>query len=306
MISEYKLSVQITCVINGVKKMPAILKHFIHRLKDCNPKNVSVYYTEYKGHAVEVSKICADAGVDLIIAVGGDGTFNEVLNGIFSSVKPDTPICLIPNGTGNDFCTGQKISFDDQKILQAIRNMSFKYFDTGLITQGQQKRYFLNVMDIGFGGLATMLLDRQRKKGIHGGLSYSLAILRTFLEFKKPHVEIKIDGRPYYTGKLMMLAISNGHRFGNGLIIHPDARPDDGLLGVTLLGNVGLIDYVLNLSNLKKGRYIKHKHITYSTCTTVAVRVLSGSAPIETDGEIFGYGDIDISIVPASIRLLLY
>ena len=105
---------------------------------------------------------------------------------------------------------------------------------------------------------------------------------------------------------MMMLAVSNSNSFGNGLIIYPDSRPDDGLLGVTTLGNVTILDYILNLSNLRKGNYIKHNDIKYSVCYKLSLNILSRTAPVETDGEVFGAGNFDVSVIPSILRVLKY
>ncbi|MBK8052430.1 MAG: YegS/Rv2252/BmrU family lipid kinase [Saprospiraceae bacterium] len=296
----------ISCIINGIRPISKDIVSFFDALKTNFKGNISFFYTEFHGHATEIARNCSKIQEHLIIAVGGDGTFNEIVNGVLKSEMPDTAICLVPNGTGNDFCRAQSIRFDSDKILSAIKNAAFKYYDVGLICQSEQKRYFLNVMDAGFGGYATMLLDRQRQQGLRGGLSYSLAILRTFFCFEKPEVTIYIDNEIYYTGKLMMIAVSNSKSFGNGLIIYPDSKPDDGLLGVTTLGNVTIIDYLLNLSNLRKGNYIKHPAILYTTCSRLSVKIISGAAPIEADGEVFGTGDVHIEVVPYAIRIMQY
>jgi diacylglycerol kinase (ATP) len=295
----------ITCIINGIRPISAEFRMFIETLKAIYGNNITVFYTEYKGHAIEIASKYSFAG-HLIMAIGGDGTFNEVVNGIMSSKNGQAALCLIPNGTGNDFCRSQAIRFDTQNILFAIKNPEFKNYDLGQVSSVGHVRYFLNVMDAGFGGHATMLLDRQRKLGLRGGLSYSIAILRTFFKFKKPEVEIFVDNKLHYSGKMMMLAVSNSNSFGNGLIIYPDSRPDDGLLGVTTLGNVTILDYILNLSNLRKGNYIKHYDIKYTVCSKLSLNILSGTAPVETDGEVFGAGNFDVSVIPSILRVLKY
>ena len=122
-----------------------------------------VIYTTYSGHAIQLAKEYSINGFDLILAVGGDGTFNEVINGVLLSEKLNTIVGLIPNGTGNDFCRAQALTFDKYRILNAIKNRNYTLFDLGKVNQNTKVRYFINVMDIGFGGFATHILDRQRR-----------------------------------------------------------------------------------------------------------------------------------------------
>ena len=265
-----------------------------------------VLYTDYEGHAIELAKKYSLEGVDLIFSIGGDGTFNEVINGIILSSKINTPVCLIPNGTGNDFCRAQNFCFDKERILTALKYRTYLFYDVGKVSQNNKVRYFLNVMDIGFGGLATHILDQQRRKGLTGGLSYSIAILRTFFTFKKPNVSLILDHKEVYSGKMMMVAIANSSTFGNGLVIFPGAKANDGKLGLTVLGDVTFWDYLINLRNLKRGTKIKHKSMMYSEGKSIHIRINKGYAPIEMDGEVFGDGDCDIEILPGVIKVLKY
>lgn len=262
-----------------------------------------INYTQYKGHAIDLAKEAAIRATDLIVAVGGDGTVNEVLNGMIQSGKSHSNLGIIPHGTGNDFCKAQNIIFNASRILEAIQHPAYHIYDTVKVTQHHQSRYFMNVMDAGFGGFATNLLDKQRTKGLNGKLSYSVAILRSFFAFKKPIASVWIDEKLAYQGKLMMLAIANGSTFGNGLVIYPEAKADDALLGVVILGKVSLLDYVLNLQKLKKGIRIKHRSVFYETGKMIRLDDIIGSTPIELDGEVFGNGPCTIEIVPKSIKI---
>ncbi|MGB4958769.1 MAG: YegS/Rv2252/BmrU family lipid kinase [Saprospiraceae bacterium] len=265
------------------------------------------FYTEYAGHANKLTREACERDADLIVAVGGDGTFNEVINGVLASRKNDVGIAFIPNGTGNDFCSGQKITFNLEKFLKGLEFQRFRSIDAGMIQNSDDEtRYFVNIADIGFGGHTTHLLNQQRANGLKGGLSYSVAIFRAFLNFKKPEVKIISDGKLIYEGRLMMLTFCNGDRFANGLIIHPGAKPDDGLLNLTLLGDVNLWDYISNIGRLKKGKLIVHPSITYHETKTIHVDIIKGKALIETDGEVFGSGSISVTVLTNAIKLLEY
>jgi len=242
----------------------------------------------------------------LIIILGGDGMFNEAINGILTSNQPQTLILLLPNGTSNDFCRSQNFIFEHDKVIYSIQNQMFKRYDVGKVSGKMGDRYFLNVMDIGFGGLATELLDKQRKKGLTGGISYFIAILRTFFKYKKPTLSITIDGQNIHPTQTLMVAICNGPCFGNGLYIHPGACPDDGYFGITILGNVTLWDYVSNISILKQNKHIKHNSIQYLSAKNINLQVQNGYAPIETDGEVFGDGNCSITLLPDVLHILQY
>jgi len=297
----------IVFIINSLRKMPVDLTNLWSEInQNTSVKSCTALLTKYAGHASELALMASNEKADLIIAIGGDGTFNEVLNGILKSGNPNTSLALIPNGTGNDFCRGQGIIYKVEKFMDALKNQNYIYYDAGVIIQGTSQRYFLNIADLGFGGHTAKILNNQRKMGLKGSISYSVAILRSFGSFRKPEVKIMADGKPLYNGKLMMLTVCNGDTFGSGLIIHPGAKPDDGLLNITLLGEVTLWDYVSNIFKLKKGIKIDHPNISYHTAKKISFTITKGNAFIESDGEIVGDGDAEISILPGSVKVLKY
>lgn len=295
------------CIINTQRRQSIELKIFLSELEIFFGNNVcKLLYTEYAGHAMQLSETYSKCNVDLILAVGGDGTFNEVINGIILSGKTDIVLGLIPNGTGNDFCRAQGLTFNKSKIITAIKNLNYVSYDLGRVSQNNKIRYFLNVMDIGFGGLATHILNNQRKIGLRGGILYSLAILRTFFAFKKPQAILYLDQKEIYYGDMMMTAVCNSSTFGNGLVISPLANAFDGKLGVTVLGNISLMTYLKNLRKLKKGVKIEHESIYYTEGRSLSIQIKKGIAPIELDGEVFGGGDCLIDVVPKALKILRY
>jgi YegS/Rv2252/BmrU family lipid kinase len=293
----------ITFIINALRSISPDISVLID---DCQKllSEIDIKYTEFQGHAYNLAKIDAAKDKHLIIAVGGDGTFNEVVNGVADSGNVNAVIALIPNGTGNDFCKAQGILFSGQSMIEMIKNPAPVTIDLGMITSGLKSRYFLNIADIGFGGYATKLLDSQRQKGLNGGLSYHVAILRAFISYRKPIAKVMVDDIQIYEGPLMMLAICNSSTFGHGLVIHPGARPDDGILNISLLGRITFWDYISNLIQLKKGKKIHHPAICYMTGMAIEVISSDKFAAIETDGETFGEGSVKVSVVPKCIKLL--
>lgn len=304
---ENKAIRNIEIIINTLRKLPPALQVFLHHLNETAVgEKTAFHYTVYAGHATQLAYAACENKADLIIAVGGDGTFHEVVNGMLHYDAGLPALALIPNGTGNDFCRSQHIVFSVQRLLAALQAPVYRWVDAGKIELKTGVRYFLNIADLGFGGHTASILNMQRKKGLHGGISYSLAIIRAFGSYRMPEVFITADGHDLYRGKLMMLAICNGSTFGNGLIIQPDARTDDGKFHLALLGKVSFADYILNLITLKKGNKIKHKNVHYSEARMVKVHVIKKGAITEADGEIAGEGDIEVVIMPSAIPLLVY
>jgi diacylglycerol kinase (ATP) len=238
---------------------------------------------------------------DVVIAVGGDGTCNEVINGIMLSKTDEVQFGVIPNGTGNDF-TRNLPKFSPIDFVTNVINGSGKKIDVGQIVFADTRRYFLNVADIGFGAKVVETMERQRKKGLGGKTSYSLAILRTFFTYKKPKMVVKGDGINF-SGKALMMVFSNGSTFGHGLQVFPGAELDSGVLGLTMIGDVSLYEYVKNLKNLRKGKRIKHKEVHYHEFKTLDIQV-GANVFVEVDGEIAGKSSIRIEVVPKTLFLI--
>lgn len=262
--------------------------------------NLSVVYkfTERSKHATELAASSCQEGADFIIAVGGDGTAHEVVNGIAGT---EVAFGIVPCGTGNDFCRSLG-SFDVKRFVSAIVESDTTLIDLGKIHFENGSVYFLNIADIGFGAEVVNCMNLQREKGITGKLSYSLAILRTFFTYRK--TRIVIDGGTFeFEGEVLLIAFCNGKSFGHGLTIHPDASIQDGELAVTKIGNVNVFEYLMNLPKLKRGRKIKHQEVSYWKTTSVKI-ISNSSLHIEADGELYMKSVQSVEIVPKKLRLL--
>ena len=205
----------------------------------------SFFFTEYSGHATELAKMAALQGNNIIVAVGGDGTVNEVVNGMMmvsQEVRLTLSLAILPVGTGNDFVKSTGLNHSMQSLIQAI----------------QQNKY---IADAGIGGLvAQKFLGLVRLLPAY--LAYQISILRAFLSFKHALVAIKGDNFEY-KGKLLSLCAANGQWFGGGLGIAPHADIQDGNLAFVILGDVTLFDYLKYLPKVKRKEFIDHPSLFY-------------------------------------------
>lgn len=298
---------KIVFIINSLRKLPFEVQDLLSYCQDYYKTHpISVLYTQHAGHSKELAFHACHENIDLIVGIGGDGTFHEIVNGMVLSGNKNVILSLIPNGTGNDFCKAQQIKFSKDSFIKSIENPIVSRYDVCQLNTSENITYFINIADIGFGGYTAFLLNQQRSSGFGGGISYTIAILRSFFTFRKPKIELTLDGKLYYSGPIMMVAFCNSSTFGNGLIIHPDASPKDGHLKITLLGDVGFWDYLMNYNNLKKGNRIKHHNVEYLQCQNASIRKISGRTPIEADGEIIKESDIYLEIIPQYLHVLKY
>ncbi len=292
----------ICCIFNGSKKKPSALNSFLSLCKQTFGDSFSFFSTEYSGHAIRLASENV-SNFDLFLIIGGDGTVNEILNGILnSSNQKQAIIAVIPFGTGNDFCRSANLKIGFNNFLNALNEGKIMECDAGIISNGKDSKYFINVADIGFGGNTVLELTKLRKK-FGASFSYSLAILKTFLKYKKPLVKIE-SGEFSYAGPLLLAACCNGAIFGNGLHVHPKALVNDGIMNITVLAEVSLLDYLLNVFKVKNGKKIKHKGAFYFVANSFELTSLSGLIHVETDGEYFSGTNFQVNLVPNAIRLL--
>jgi diacylglycerol kinase (ATP) len=293
---------QIAFIINGARRLNLNIQRIIDQCSDIPSFQVHIVKTTRAKEASELSTKFSEQGIDLIVAVGGDGTVNEVMNGMMRANRKPL-LAIIPNGTGNDFYRSAFNNSTHGDFLSALKNPKLMTVDVGKVQSALGTQYFLNIADVGFGAAVVEILNKQRIY-FGGKASYALAILRTFLGFKTPHLSIQ-SATYQYSGPVFMVAFCNGDMFGDGLYIHPGAKVNDGVLNITLLKKIGLLDYVRNLKNLKTGKRINHPEAFYFCDNEISMKVTKGKAVAETDGEHLPTAEIKVSIVPSALRVLV-
>lgn len=290
-------------IINGTKRLTKENKKIISLCESHADITVEKYSTLNTGHAKQLATDHAHRA-DVLIAVGGDGTFNELINGWMSNEHAKAVVGVLPNGTGNDFYRSAQLNYTAENFLNLILNEQHHPIDCVKIHRERFVRYFANIADIGFGGKVVHVLERQRKV-FNGKIAYGLAILQTFIGFRSPKLHIKWDDGEF-NGNVFLVAICNGELFGDGLYIHPGAELHDGKINVTLLKKISLFDYIKNLANLKNGIQINHPEASYFTTQSISIQVQDGKAAMEADGETVTETNVSIEIIHNGLQLLGY
>jgi len=275
--------IRVGFIVNGARKQSEIALETIALAQQSNRLEVEVTYTQYPKHAIELSREWSQSK-QVLVAVGGDGTCNEVLNGWHQTQPECCALGVLPDGTGNDF---QRMlqPFDSRVFVYNLEALNVQHVDYGIVEMEAGERAFLNIADLGFGAKVIQLLERQRRKGMRGKLSYSLAIVRAFFSYRKRKVELLLNGESW-EGKALLIAFCNGRDFGYGLTIHPNASLQSGDLGITIVGNVSLLTYASKLGDLKKGKHIEHPQLTYSTASEIQFQQVHPNLFMEVDGEL--------------------
>lgn len=293
---------QIYCITNGNKKIAAQNQQIVAALQQFFEGYFHVINSKDPEEAQSFIHTLTPECTHLL-GVGGDGTFNVLVNGVCTHPDPNfNPILgIIPNGTGNDFFRSAGFQ-KDINFMDLIRNQQFDYCDVGLIETATETRYFANIADIGFGGAVVLELQQFRKQ-FGPNFSYGLAIIKTFLNYNRP--KVSITGKHFhYNGELLLAAFCNGSIFGDGLYIHPGAKINDGKLKLTLLGKVSLLDYLKNVIKVKRGKKINHPEAHYLSIDCPIELKCDELLHAETDGEYIGGSTFKIDLYPSRLKLL--
>jgi YegS/Rv2252/BmrU family lipid kinase len=266
--------------------------------------------TEYADHGIELTYNAIVQGTEYVICVGGDGTMNQVANGIMKAANENPQLHikagLLPHGTGNDFAKTIGVTYNLHKLKQFIDNGLYKPVDLGLVNYtspagSDESRYFVNITDVGIGGtIAQKLVTASKAWG--PTITYQKAILTTLLTYRKQEINITA-GNFTYTGKALNFIIANGKYFGGGLGIAPHATANDGLFALVVAGNISILDYLLNLGQVRQCKPIDHPQLQYLSASRVAV---NGPVPmpIDMDGEFIGFSPMNVAVVPGAINML--
>ncbi len=252
-------------------------------------------YTEYPGHATLLAAEAAQSGVDVVVAVGGDGTMNETASGL---VGTQTALGLLPRGSGNGFARSMGVPLQKQQALQTILKCRTTSVDVGIINDG----YFFGVAGV---GLDAEIAHAFQNFGKRGPLPYYYVGLRAFKQYGFDSIKIVTDDHTEILNPLL-ITVANTQQYGNGAIIAPQADFTDGLLDVCIVERFSLSTVVPNLRQLFTGKITKSPY--YRSFKTKAITILQedGKERFHVDGEPRTGGQkLQISVRPKALRVCL-
>ncbi|MDB4292844.1 diacylglycerol kinase family lipid kinase [Maribacter sp.] len=294
-------------VNNKNNRLAKVLPRVEQYCQQTNLGTIQFISTLKKKHAIELAKQATENGCDYLIAVGGDGTLHEVVNGLLQANVPANKyptIGLLPQGSANDFARTAGINNTIEALFALIQSDSTQKIDLGKIQlqQTRETRYFINIAGVGLG--AEVARNLGRSSGVLGpSFNYFRHIIKGFLGYLKKEVSCTGDSWRW-SGKLLQMAIANGRYFGNAICIAPDAKLTNGQFQISIFGDLSIWDYLKNYGNLKKGVEIKLPQVSYHLSKEVFLES-NASCGIEADGEYVGLAPATISIVPSAIRFLM-
>ncbi len=264
--------------------------------------------TEGSGDGARLGREAIESGVDEVVVVGGDGTVNEVVNGLFQAShgrSPEVIVSVLPAGTGRDFSRSMGLrSFDH--ALETLGHGQIVDLDVGRVdyvdAEGSKSCYFMNGGDVGIGAETAALLNRSSKV-LGGKISYMLGAVRSIIHYRGKPARIEADGEVVHDDLMAMSVFSNGRYHAGGMDMAPRASMTDGYLELLVLSDVPKYSLLGSLlPSVYFGRHIDHPAVAYRRVKQVTV---TSPEPLlfEVDGEQPGTTDITVSILPAALRV---
>jgi len=262
--------------------------------------------TEAPGHARELARLAAGRGYELVVSVGGDGTVNEVVNGLYEAGGiPHVSLGVISTGTGRDYVRtiGLPRTFEDS--CRCLLNGKRRAVDVGMVEYTSngtvEKRLFVNFAGLGFDAEIVRATTR-RYKAISRTASYLAGLFRTLLTYHNKKLAMTIDGE-LVDGKMCTVLMCNGKYAGGGMLTAPEADLSDGVLDVITIGDVSKPDLLWSLPRIYKGTHLTHPKVKLRRAKTVEIQS-SERIALQADGETLGHLPARVSIMPAVLKIV--
>ncbi len=247
----------------------------------------------------------------VVVAVGGDGTLNEVVNGFFRNGAPiptTTKLAMVPLGTGGDFRRTLRIPVDTRQAVEVLRSGMVRKLDAGCVTYTNADgstgvRHFINIADAGLGGDVVSIVGNGTKR--FGAATYTVAGLRALIGFKNKPMTVDVDGAAYQLPKAQQVVIANCQFFGGGMQMAPSASPTDGVFDVILIKNAGKIETMRGMNDIRSGKHLDQNNPKMELMYGKRVSVSSPEkVKLDIDGEAVGFLPALFEIQPGAIEFI--
>jgi diacylglycerol kinase (ATP) len=289
---------------NGARLLPSIEAALTN-----NGLEYDLVCSDRPGHAIELTGQAVQDGVEMIVAAGGDGTLNEVINGLMRSKLTGRrmPVLgVLCAGRGNDFSGSIGIPEDLDLACKLLKHGQGRLLDIGRVTGGiaPEGRYFINCVGVGFDAVGTIEAAKLPRWG--GSLSFLIAILKTiFLYNHAPLATIEF-GDQLIKQRSLMISIMNGRRLGGQFFMAPDSKPDDGLLDLCIAEQMSSLQILRLVPHFMHGTQASQKTIKTGRAAVIKIEALDGPLPAQTDGEIISTEgrSLVVELLPRQIKVI--
>ncbi len=264
-------------------------------------------YTEGVGHAIELARAAASNGYRCLVAVGGDGTVNEVANGILhSSNAATTALGVVSTGTGSDFVRSVGIPRNYAAACSTLTSSKRLTIDVGLIEYQREgktlERFFVNAAGTGFD--AAVVKETERLPKFFGGtIPYLGGLLRTLFVYKNKPVVVRADGE-VESGRVLNVVVANGGYLGGGMHVVPQAELGDSLLDVAIIGDMGKLELLKELPKVYKGTHVNHPKFKMKKAASVTIESTEPML-VYADGELLGELPASFRVIPAALSIVV-
>ena len=247
----------------------------------------------------------------MIVAVGGDGTLNEVVNGFFRNGAPlptTSKLAMVPLGTGGDFRRTLRIPVDPRQAIDVLRSGMVRRLDAGCITYTTADgataiRHFINIADAGYGGEVVNRVGNGTKR--FGSAAYMIGGIGALLRYKNKPMTVEVDRARYDLPKAVQVVVANCQYFGGGMKMAPSASPTDGVFDVILIKNAGKIELLRGMNDIRNGRHLDQSNPNMELMYGKRVAVSSPEkVRLDIDGEAVGFLPALFEIQPGAIEFV--
>ncbi|MFC0187820.1 diacylglycerol/lipid kinase family protein [Fictibacillus aquaticus] len=302
-------------IINKHNRKALTVWKTLKRLLDKENIPYRSHFTEHQGHADEIAKKISYINTDeikAIVAVGGDGTINEVANGLHE--RRHIPFTFVSGGSGNDIIRGiykkrMTVSQHFGRLKGKMRDAAIDLGKLKLIGRGGQPRYFVSAIGVGLDGeVSKRADDSPYKKVFHflrlGTLSYVLALFSVLPRYTPRDVDLVIDGADYHFSGVWLVAVGNLPFYGGGMKICPEADASDGILDLCIVHDMSWKKLLLLFITVFSGSHVRQKGVTLLKGRSITIH---SNTPmmIHADGEHAGTTPVEVTVQPSAARLKL-
>lgn len=265
-------------------------------------------FTEGPNHATSMSTSALEQGYQLVVAVGGDGTLHEVINGFFRQGKPikeEASLGLLPSGTGTDFAKALGIPRSMREAARRLLRGKSHRLDLGMMScqdlkGNRMQRLFANIAEGGLGAATVQRVNARPKKG--GTFTFLAGTIRTLVGYRNRRLQVTVDDQTERRINAIIVIVANGRFFGGGMKIAPQAEPDDGLFDIVLVKDLSRLQILRNLYRIYTGSHIELPEVEVLRGKKVILEP-DEDLLLEADGELLGKAPAEFTILPRAVRV---
>ncbi len=292
LMGEKKRILFVVNPISGGKKKSGFKKRATEDI-DTTKYDAEFVFSEHVNHAYELAKAAVASGVDMVVAVGGDGTINEIASALNQT---DTVLGIVPEGSGNGLALYLGIPLNERAAVRRLNHFECMAIDSGKIND----HFFFNMAGIGFDASVS---DRFAQANLRGPIGYLKTVLTEISTYKPKRYQLTIDGETIER-EAFMVSVANSPQYGNNAYIAPQASITDGALDVCIVHKFPLYTFPMMLFHLFNKTADQSEYIEIIPGKQIRI-VREASDPVHVDGEPKELGEVlDISVIPSSLKIL--